>query len=170
MPLIVSHMFVFYFGILADLTPPVALAAFAAAPIAKASGMKIGIQAVKIALAGFVIPFMAVYTPALMLQDGGPLAAAIGFPAAVAYIVVKACLAIMLWGAAAVGYLHASPRPVGTRAGDGGRLQPRRRAAGHGRDRLRPVGTLPRPASTGGRASRLRGFRGEPLHCLAAAS
>src|SRR5690606_16873710 len=73
-PLIVSHMFVFYFGIMADLTPPVALAAFAAAPIAKESGMKIGVQAVKIGLAGFVVPFMAVYTPALMLQDGGPLA------------------------------------------------------------------------------------------------
>ena len=43
-PLIVSHMFVFYFGIMADLTPPVALAAFAAASIAKASPMKIGMQ------------------------------------------------------------------------------------------------------------------------------
>ncbi len=105
-PLIVSHMFVFYFGILADLTPPVALAAFAAAPIAKASGMRIGIQAVKIALAGFVIPFMAVYTPALMLQDGGPLATEIGFPLAVAYIVLKACIAIALWGAAGIGFLR----------------------------------------------------------------
>jgi TRAP transporter 4TM/12TM fusion protein len=105
-PLIVSHMFVFYFGILADLTPPVALAAFAAAPIAKESGLKIGLAAVRIALAGFVIPFMAVYTPALMLQDGGPLAEAIGYPAAVAYILIKVCLAIMLWGAAAIGYLR----------------------------------------------------------------
>lgn len=104
-PLIVSHMFVFYFGILADLTPPVALAAFAAAPIAKESGLKIGIQAVKIALAGFVIPFMAVYAPALMLQDGGALTAELGFPLAVAYIVFKACIAIALWGAAAVGFL-----------------------------------------------------------------
>ena len=73
-PLIVSHMFVFYFGILADLTPPVALACFAAAPIARESGLKISMEAIKIAAAGFVIPFMAVYTPALMLQDGGPLA------------------------------------------------------------------------------------------------
>jgi TRAP transporter 4TM/12TM fusion protein len=105
-PLIVSHMFVFYFGILADLTPPVALAAFAAAPIAKESGLKIGIQAVKIALAGFVVPFMAVYAPALMLQDGGPIAQSFGYPAAVAYIVVKACLAIGLWGAAATGYFR----------------------------------------------------------------
>ncbi|TMV42340.1 TRAP transporter large permease subunit, partial [Thioclava sp. BHET1] len=62
-PLIVTHMFVFYFGILADLTPPVALACFAAAPIAKESGLKISIEAIKVAAAGFVIPFMAVYTP-----------------------------------------------------------------------------------------------------------
>ena len=51
-PLIVSHMFVFYFGIMADLTPPVALAAFAAAPMAKVSGMKIAVQASKLAVAG----------------------------------------------------------------------------------------------------------------------
>jgi TRAP transporter 4TM/12TM fusion protein len=106
-PLLVSHMFVFYFGILADLTPPVALAAFAAAPIAKESGMKIGMQAVKIALAGFVIPFMAVYTPALMMQDGGPLAEAIGFWPAVAYIVFKTVISISLWGAAAIGFMFA---------------------------------------------------------------
>ncbi len=104
-PLIVSHMFVFYFGIMADLTPPVALAAFAAAPIAKESGMKIGVQAVRVAIAGFVVPYMAVYTPTLMLQPGGPLADAIGFWPAVAYIVGKALLAICLWGAAGIGFL-----------------------------------------------------------------
>jgi TRAP transporter 4TM/12TM fusion protein len=104
-PLIVSHMFVFYFGILADLTPPVALAAFAAAPIAKESGLKIGMEALRVAFAGFVIPFMAVYTPALMLQDGGPLAAEMGYTVAVAYIVFKALLAIGLWGAAGIGFL-----------------------------------------------------------------
>ncbi|HXV30634.1 MAG TPA: TRAP transporter fused permease subunit, partial [Sinorhizobium sp.] len=104
-PLIVSHMFVFYFGILADLTPPVALACFAAAPIARESGLKIAIQAIKVAAAGFVIPFMAVYSPALMLQDGGAMAAAVGYPAAVAYIVVKTGLAIGLWGAAVIGFV-----------------------------------------------------------------
>ena len=104
-PLIVSHMFVFYFGILADLTPPVALACFAAGPIAKAPGLKISFEAVKVAAAGFVIPFIAVYTPALMLQDGGPVAEAIGYWPAVAWIVFKACVAIGLWGAAAIGYL-----------------------------------------------------------------
>lgn len=109
-PLIVSHMFVFYFGILADLTPPVALACFAAAPIAKERGLTISLQAIKIAAAGFVIPFMAVYTPALMLQDGGPLAQSIGYVPAVGYVVVKAMLAIGLWGVAVIGWLG---RPLG---------------------------------------------------------
>ncbi|QIM49289.1 TRAP transporter permease [Pusillimonas sp. DMV24BSW_D] len=97
-PLIVSHMFVFYFGIMADLTPPVALACFAASPIAKAPGLQISVQALRVAVAGFIMPYMAVYAPALMLQgDGGATA--------VMYIVVKALLAIGLWGAGAIGYL-----------------------------------------------------------------
>jgi TRAP transporter 4TM/12TM fusion protein len=103
-PLIVSHMFVFYFGIMADLTPPVALAAFAAAPIAKASGFRIGFAALRIALPGFVIPYMAVYDPALMMQPVPGLSGA-AFWANVAYMVVKAGLAVLLWGAASVGYL-----------------------------------------------------------------
>lgn len=114
-PLIVSHMFVFYFGILADLTPPVALACFAASPIARESGLKISIEAVKIAAAGFVIPFMAVYTPALMLQDGGALAASIGYIPAVIYITIKTSLAIGLWGAAVIGWLGV-PLPWWMRA------------------------------------------------------
>jgi TRAP transporter 4TM/12TM fusion protein len=104
-PLIVSHMFVFYFGIMADLTPPVALAAFAAASIAKESAMKIGIKAVQIAIAGFVVPFMAVYDPQLMLQGDITLLGVI-------YIVSKALIAIALWGAAAVGYMRASLNPA----------------------------------------------------------
>jgi len=96
-PLIVSHMFVFYFGIMADLTPPVALAAFAAAPIARESPMKIGFQAMRIAIAGFVIPYMAVYAPALMLQGNAGWIATL-------YIVFKAIVAILLWGGAAIGY------------------------------------------------------------------
>jgi TRAP transporter 4TM/12TM fusion protein len=98
-PLIVSHMFVFYFGIMADLTPPVALAAMAAASIAKDSFVKIGFKATQIAIAGFVIPYMAVYDPALMLQGGTWVNTV--------YMVVKAVVAIMLWGGAAVGYLRA---------------------------------------------------------------
>ena len=103
-PLIVSHMFVFYFGIMADLTPPVALAAFAAASIAKASPMKIGVKATQIAIAGFVIPYMAVYTPAMMLQGDWTVSA-------VVYIVGKALLAVGLWGTAAVGYLISPLKP-----------------------------------------------------------
>ena len=94
-PLIVSHMFVFYFGILADLTPPVALACFAAAPIAGERGLKISLWAVRIALAGFVVPFMAVYNEALMLQGDSLVASA--------YMFTKAAFAIGLWGAASIG-------------------------------------------------------------------
>ncbi|SDT01965.1 TRAP transporter, 4TM/12TM fusion protein [Halopseudomonas litoralis] len=95
-PLIVSHMFVFYFGIMADLTPPVALACFAAAPIARASGLKISMWAIRIAVAGFVVPFMAVYNPALMMQ-GGDWAATL-------YMLFKAAFAIGLWGTVFTGY------------------------------------------------------------------
>ncbi|VXD04664.1 TRAP transporter, 4TM/12TM fusion protein [Pseudomonas sp. 8Z] len=98
-PLIVSHMFVFYFGIMADLTPPVALACFAAAPIAKERGLKISLWAVRIAVAGFVVPFMAVYSPALMLQGDSLLATF--------YVIFKAVLAIGLLGAIFTGYLQA---------------------------------------------------------------
>lgn len=98
-PLVVSHMFVFYFGIMADLTPPVALAAFAAAPIAKESGLKIGLRAVQIAIAGFVVPYMAVYAPELMLQGDKDITATM-------YVVFKAVLAVMLWGMAVVGYFR----------------------------------------------------------------
>ncbi|TEA78595.1 TRAP transporter permease [Allopusillimonas ginsengisoli] len=96
-PLIVSHMFVFYFGIMADLTPPVALAAFAAAPIAREDGLKISIQALRVAVAGFVVPYMAVYSPALMLQSGDVLD--------VVYVVLKALLAVGLWAAGVTGFL-----------------------------------------------------------------
>ena len=106
-PLIVSHMFVFYFGIMADLTPPVALAAFAAASIAKASPMRIGWKATHIAIAGFVIPYMAVYDPALMLQPD-TAGAGVSFVAAV-YVIAKTIVAIGLWGGAAIGYFLRGP-------------------------------------------------------------
>ena len=98
-PLIVSHMFVFYFGIMADLTPPVALAAFAAASIAKASFMRIGWIATRIAIAGYVVPYMAVYDPALMFQTGTVFDTA--------YVTFKAIIGIVLWGATVTGYFLA---------------------------------------------------------------
>ncbi|AGI24798.1 TRAP transporter permease [Pseudomonas sp. MT3] len=106
-PLIVSHMFVFYFGILADLTPPVALACFAAAPIAQEKGLKISFWAVRIALAGFVVPFMAVYDPALMMQGDNWLATL--------YMLVKAIFAVALWGMASTGHF-SGPMPWWERA------------------------------------------------------
>ena len=111
-PLIVSHMFVFYFGIIADLTPPVALAAFAAAPIAKESGLKISFQAIRIALAGFVIPYIAVYDPSLMLQTTGSVGMGTGlaFWADVVWITLCTIVAIGLWGVASIGFFN---RPLG---------------------------------------------------------
>ncbi len=114
-PLIVSHMFVFYFGIMADLTPPVALAAFAAASIAKASPMTIGWKATHIAIAGFVIPYMAVYDPSLMLQGGTPVRHR-------ATWCCKAVVAIGLWGGAAIGYLRG---PLNGPSGHRGRARRR---------------------------------------------
>ena len=102
-------MFVFYFGIMADLTPPVALACFAAAPIARESGFKISLEAIRIALPGFVVPFMAVYDPALMAQNTTGLSAP-AFAVAVTYMCVKAAAAVFLWGAAASGFLRAPMR------------------------------------------------------------
>ncbi|MGZ5155015.1 MAG: TRAP transporter permease [Caldimonas sp.] len=98
-PLIVSHMFVFYFGIMADLTPPVALAAFAAASISRASPMKTGWKATQIAIAGFVVPFIAIYDPSLMLQGTYAWTD-------VVYVSFKALTAIVLWGGAVVGFLR----------------------------------------------------------------
>ena len=104
-PLIVSHMFAFYYGIMADLSPPVALAALAAAPIARENPDKIGWEAMRIALAGYVIPFVFVYSPALMLQAGDPMEAKLGFYGAVAFATVKALVAIGLFGMVAIGFL-----------------------------------------------------------------
>lgn len=64
------HMFVFYFGVLSAITPPVAIGAFAAAPIAEANPMRTAFVAVRLALVGFVIPFIFVYEPSLLLIGG----------------------------------------------------------------------------------------------------
>ena len=64
-----AHMFVFYFGIIADITPPVALAAFAGAGIAKANPMKTGINATKLAIAAFLVPYIFVLNPQMLLIE-----------------------------------------------------------------------------------------------------
>jgi len=62
-----AHMFAFYFGIIADVTPPVALAAFAGAGIAKANPMKTGLNATKLAIAAFLVPYIFVMNPQMLL-------------------------------------------------------------------------------------------------------
>ena len=66
---IAAHLFVLYFGIMADVTPPVCLAAFTGAGIAKANPTKTGITATKLAAAAFILPYIFVYNPQLLLQD-----------------------------------------------------------------------------------------------------
>jgi TRAP transporter 4TM/12TM fusion protein len=66
---IAAHLFVFYFGIMADLTPPVCLAAFAAAGISGASTWKTGVTATRITIASYLLPYIFVYSPMLLLQD-----------------------------------------------------------------------------------------------------
>jgi TRAP transporter 4TM/12TM fusion protein len=68
-PVLAAHMFTFYFGIIADITPPVALAAFAGSAIAKSDPLKTGIQASKLAIAAFIIPYIFVLNPAMLLID-----------------------------------------------------------------------------------------------------
>ena len=67
-PLIAAHLFVFFFGILADITPPVCLAAYAGAGIANANPMRAGVSALRIAFAGFLIPYVFILQPALLLE------------------------------------------------------------------------------------------------------
>lgn len=63
-----AHLFVFYFAILAEVTPPVALAAYAAASLSKADPIKTGWTAFTIAISGFIVPYMFIYSPAILLQ------------------------------------------------------------------------------------------------------
>jgi len=96
-PALVAHMFCFYFAMFANLTPPVALAAFAAAGIAGGSPMKTGWASVKLALAGFILPYMFVYNTDLLLLDT-PLAKAI-------QVAVTAAVGVFLISTAVEGFL-----------------------------------------------------------------
>ena len=68
-PLVAAHFFVFYFGIVADLTPPVALAAYAGAAIAQANPMKTAMTATKLAIAAFIVPYVFALNPAMLFID-----------------------------------------------------------------------------------------------------
>lgn len=68
-PAVAAHFFVFYFGIVADITPPVALAAYAGSAIAKSNPMKTGVNATKLAIAAFIVPYIFAYSPAMLFDN-----------------------------------------------------------------------------------------------------
>lgn len=95
-PVLAAHLFIMYFGILADLTPPVALAAYAAAGIARAEPNATGFMAVKLALAGFLIPYIFCYNPGLLMIGASN--------AEIVFIVCTAAVGIASLSFASVGY------------------------------------------------------------------
>jgi TRAP transporter 4TM/12TM fusion protein len=113
-PPVAAHMFAFYFAMFANLTPPVALASFAAAGISGGDPMKTGYASVKLALAGFIVPYMFVYSPQLLLIDTG-IAEGIR-------VAVGACLGVFMIGAAVEGYLFREIHPALRVAAFGGAM------------------------------------------------
>lgn len=68
-PLLSAHMFVFYFGILADVTPPVALASFAASGIGQSDPLRTGVESTRLSIAAFIIPYIFVFSPQMLMVD-----------------------------------------------------------------------------------------------------
>ena len=101
-PLIAVHMFVFYFGILADDTPPVGLAAYAAAAISRGDPIKTGVQGFGYDIRTALLPFLFIFNTDLLLIDVGPLKAVMVF--------FVALLAMLLFAAATQGYFIAKSR------------------------------------------------------------
>jgi TRAP transporter 4TM/12TM fusion protein len=101
-PIVAAHLFIFYFGMMAMVTPPVALAAYATASIAGSGVMETGLAAFRFSLVGFTLPFMFVYRPelCLMAADGGP-------PEVLSVLlsVTAACIGVVSLSAAMAGYL-----------------------------------------------------------------
>ncbi len=100
-PLVVAlsaHLFVFYFGIIADITPPVALAAFAASGVSGGDPIKTGVVAAKLAIAAFIIPYMFVFNPA-MLMIGATVPEII-------WVVFTAVIGMTAIGAGMIGYWY----------------------------------------------------------------
>ena len=96
-PLVAAHFFVFYFGIVADLTPPVALAAYAGSAIAQANPMKTAIQATKLAIGAFIVPYAFALSPAMLLIDTNALE--------VTLIVITSLIGIASVSASMEGYI-----------------------------------------------------------------
>ena len=98
-PILAAHMFVFYFGIIADVTPPVALAAYAGAGIAGGNALKTGVNASKLAIAAFIIPYMFVLSPELLLVYG--------VDSGLIWALVTAVVGMVALSSALIGYLAA---------------------------------------------------------------
>ncbi|MDR2006633.1 MAG: TRAP transporter permease [Acidaminococcales bacterium] len=96
-PAIAAHMFAFYFAMFANLTPPVALASFAAAGLSGGDPMRTGFASVKLAIAGFIVPYMFIYSPQLLLINTS-LAEGLR-------VSLGACIGVLMIGAAVEGYL-----------------------------------------------------------------
>ncbi|MHC1727899.1 MAG: DUF3394 domain-containing protein [Syntrophobacteraceae bacterium] len=96
-PVLTAHLFVFYFGVFADITPPVALAAYAGAGIAKGNPMTTGLIASRNVIVAFLIPYLFVYYPALLCI--GPIPE-------IAMVATTAMLAVVAFSAAFSGYLR----------------------------------------------------------------
>ena len=103
-PKIAAHFFVFYFGIVADITPPVALAAYAGSAIAKSNPMKTGVTATKLAIAAFIVPYIFCMNPAMLLVD----VTALG----IVQIIITSLCGLIGVAAALEGYLCAQMHPV----------------------------------------------------------
>ena len=108
-PAVAAHFFVFYFGIVADITPPVALAAFAGSAIAKANPMKTGLNATKLAIAAFIVPYIFAYQPVLLLENMTGSGWSIFMQTLL--IVVSAMLGLFGVGAALNGHLFKPINP-----------------------------------------------------------
>jgi TRAP transporter 4TM/12TM fusion protein len=98
-----AHLFIFYFGMLCMVTPPVAFAAFAGAAIAQASPMKTGFSAWTFALAGFLLPYMFVYNKSLLL---------LGSWWSVSWAVLTALVGVVCLGAGVIGYFLKETKPL----------------------------------------------------------
>lgn len=96
-PQLAAHLFIMYFGILADLTPPVALAAYAAAGIARSEPNATGFMAVKLALAGFLIPYIFCYNPGLLMIGASNIEIAIYVSTAVIGIASLSFASVGYW-------------------------------------------------------------------------
>ena len=107
-----AHMFAFYFGIIADVTPPVALAAIAGAAIAKAKPMRTAVNATKLAIGAFIIPYMFVYNPQmLMINTSAPTLIFILITALIGMFGLS--VSLEGYGFGFTGILHGSDKPKG---------------------------------------------------------